>query len=115
MAAFLVRGTTPLNMMQDKENGKMSKVKKTGENGGGRELASLLLAVAIGVTCPSYAATIIWDEAQNVSADADVSTEGDFVCAYNENGVDATVNGVLFLRLPRFFRGNLSRKRVRPQ
>ena len=35
MAAFLVRGTTPLNMMQDKENGKMSKVKKTGENGGG--------------------------------------------------------------------------------
>ena len=60
--------------------------------------ASILLLVAVA-TCailPLYAATIIWDEPQNVSADADVSTEGDFVCAYNENAVDATVNGVLF-------------------
>ena len=43
----------------------------------------LLVAVATGAILPSYAATIIWDEAQNVSADADVSTEGDFVCDYS--------------------------------
>jgi hypothetical protein len=42
------------------------------------------------------AATIVWDDAQNVTADTDVSTEGDLVCAFNEDNVDATVNGVLF-------------------
>ncbi len=42
------------------------------------------------------AAMIVWDEARDIGADADVSTEGEFVCAYNENGVNATVNGVLF-------------------
>ena len=56
----------------------------------------LLIALAAGVSLELSAATIIWDEARNVSADADVSTEGDLVCAYNENNADATVNGVLF-------------------
>lgn len=42
------------------------------------------------------AANIAWDGARNIGADADVSTEGEFVCAYNENGMNATVNGVLF-------------------
>lgn len=42
------------------------------------------------------AATIEWEAPRNIGADADVSTEGELVCAYNENGVDAAVNGVLF-------------------
>lgn len=56
----------------------------------------LLIALAAGASLELSAATIVWDEAQNVAADADVSTEGDLVCAYNENNVDATINGVLF-------------------
>ncbi len=55
-----------------------------------------IAAMAAGMSLKLSAATIIWDEAQNVSSDSDVSLEGDLLYAYNENGVDTTVNGVLF-------------------
>lgn len=42
------------------------------------------------------AAMIVWDEARDICADADVSTEGELVCAYNENAANATINGVTF-------------------
>ena len=55
------------------------------------------LGGVISLLCATAsAATIEWEEARNVGADADVSTEGDLVCAYNENNVDVTINGVLF-------------------
>ena len=43
-----------------------------------------------------FSATIAWEEAQNIGADSDVSTEGELLYAYNENNVDAEINGVMF-------------------
>ena len=43
-----------------------------------------------------FPATIAWEEVQNIGADSDISTEGELMCAYNENNVDAEINGVLF-------------------
>ena len=56
----------------------------------------VVLALGVLAALPLSAATIEWEEARNIGADADVSTEGELICAYNENGVDAVVNGVLF-------------------
>ena len=56
----------------------------------------VVLALGALAALPLRAATIEWEEARNIGADTDVSTEGELICAYNENGVDATVNGVLF-------------------
>ena len=57
------------------------------------------LSVLFGLS--ATAATIEWEEARNIGADADVSTEGELVFAYNENNADATINGVLFVGVNR--------------
>ena len=57
-----------------------------------------LLAMVAAATMPLrlFSATIAWEEAQNIGADSDVSTEGELLYAYNENNVDAEINGVMF-------------------
>ncbi len=55
-----------------------------------------IMIIAVGMSLRLFSATIVWEEAQNVGADFDVSTEGELVYAYNENNVDAVINGVPF-------------------
>ena len=57
-----------------------------------------LVATVAGAIMPlrMFSATIAWEEVQNIGADSDVSLEGELVCAYNENNVDAEINDVLF-------------------
>ena len=57
-----------------------------------------LAAIIAAATMPLrlFSATIAWEEAQNIGADTDVSTEGELLYAYNENNADAEINGVMF-------------------
>ncbi|MBR2839055.1 MAG: hypothetical protein IKE55_09745 [Kiritimatiellae bacterium] len=56
----------------------------------------LVAMIAAAMPLRMFSATIAWEDAQNVGADSDVSTEGELLYAYNENNVDAEINGVLF-------------------
>ncbi len=60
-----------------------------------REGLVTIIATAI-MPLRLFSATIAWEDAQNICADSDVSTEGELLYAYNENNVDAEINGVLF-------------------
>jgi hypothetical protein len=56
-------------------------------------------AVLLALAAPARAATITWGAATNISGDADVSTLGTLVAAFNIGGPGigaTTVNGVLF-------------------
>ena len=46
--------------------------------------------IAAAMPLRMFSATIAWEDAQNVGADSDVSTEGELLYAYNENNVLAT-------------------------
>lgn len=63
-------------------------------------------AVATAILGPfaqlhSLAAPITWGSPLVINDDSDVRTTGSLVFAYNFNGPDTTVNGVLFQQTPR--------------
>jgi hypothetical protein len=60
---------------------------------------SIVTAIAITIAVPCHASSITWSAAQNISGDADVSTAGTLVGAFNVGGSglgSTTVNGVTF-------------------
>lgn len=62
-----------------------------------RWAASLLLAALFAVwPCGSFAAVITWGAASTISGDADVSTNGVLLYAYDDSAVAATVSAVAF-------------------
>jgi PEP-CTERM motif len=58
--------------------------------------AAIVSLTAFGAAFTTEAATITWGAAQNIAGDSDVDTTGTFLGAANFNGIDTTVNGVLF-------------------
>lgn len=62
-------------------------------SGCGRWLAALLILAA---AASAQAAPITWGVPVDITADADVSTNGTLVAAFNFNGPATTVNGVTF-------------------
>ena len=58
--------------------------------------AAVLFAAGLLVLHPAGAATITWGPATTIAGDADVSTNGTAVYAYDQSNTGATVNGVAF-------------------
>ena len=56
----------------------------------------VVLRLAILLPCPVLAANIFWNTPVTIGGDADVSTSGGLLYAYDDANVPATVNGVTF-------------------
>jgi hypothetical protein len=58
--------------------------------------SALILAVGLASTLAGFSASINWLTPATISLDADVSTSGTLVSAYNMGGTAVTLNGVTF-------------------